>query len=567
MDERRQFRRLLSSFSERFLDNELLSAEGDARQTAVNALALIAALSVTLCLCYFYKYSSLLERASDSMREAISWGDKEFLLSLTMLVTGFVSVITWDALFPDHRDCLTLYSMPIRPRTIFFAKLTATLGLFAAVAVTLNAPTSVLFPWMALGDRLAYTHYFPFLLAHAVAACAASAFIFCCLLALQGLLVTVLSFRWYKWTASWVQMATLFVMLSAFFLMPNIAQPTALSDPRNSMAIHLLPNFWFLGLYEQLMGSNLPVVSELAGMARIGLAAAAILAFSLYAAGYTRYVRKTIEEAETLSGRTLRAGLLSRLADRFLLRRPLERAAFHFTARTMARNRKHRLLLAIYAGAGLAYVLSGASSVFQANGHQINLLNPAISSIPLMLSFFVLLGMRILFTFPVELRANWVFRLTENGQRAEYLSGVRKLMATIGIAPLALGTFPVYGFLWGWEPAARHLLLVTLLLFLALEYMLDGFPKIPFTCSYLPGKINLKAKIGVYLTLFTVLSLAGAAIELALVKAHSGFWIGAAVIAGVLAYRLWKRTGWERELPAFVYEETPDWIAPSMNLG
>jgi hypothetical protein len=172
----------------------------------------------------------------------------------------------------------------------------------------------------------------------------------------------------------------------------------------------------------------------------------------------------------------------------------------------------------------------------------------------------------VLFTMPVELNANWIFRLTENGRPAEYLSGARKLMAAVGIAPLALGTFPIYGLLWGWGYAARHLLMVVLILLLVLEYLMRGFPKIPFTCSFLPGKANLKATIGIYAATFLFFAVLVSRIELALLQARSGYWIGAGIIAVVLAYRAWRRSAWERRLNGFVYEERPDWVLASLDL-
>jgi len=41
---------------------------------------------------------------------------------------------------------------------------------------------------------------------------------------------------------------------------------------------------------------------------------------------------------------------------------------------------------------------------------------------------------------------------------------------------------------WPWTPAAGHLLLLGLLGSILADLSLKGFRKIPFTCSYLPGK-------------------------------------------------------------------------------
>ncbi len=565
MDERSQFRCLLKGFSFRFLENELTSPEGDPFQTIIHALALLFGFAGALVVAYMYKYPFGLSQAPAALREAISWGDKEFLVSFAMAVTALTCILTWDGLFPDRRDCLTLHALPIRNRVIFAAKLSAALLLFAAVTATPNIPLALCFPYEAQGDAMTTASWAAGAVAHLVAACGASAFAFFSLMGLQGLLVSVLSFRLYKWVSAWIQLGSLFVVLAVFFLTPDVAHPATLSDPANRLLIHLLPPFWFLGLYEKVQGADLPVVNELARIAVAGLAVSVLFALGAYALGYRRYVRKTIEEADALARGTRAPGLLSRLADAVLVRQPIERAVFHFAARTMARSRKHRLLLAIYLAVGLAYTLNSVRWLLEGRTARLYKLDSTISSIPMILAFFMLLGMRILFTIPIELRANWIFRLTENGRRFAYLSGVRKFMTVVGIAPLALGTFPVYGLLWGWWYAARHLLLVTLILLLVLEFLMREFPKIPFTCSFLPGKANLKATISVYVILFALFAYLVSTIELNLLRSQTGYWKGAGILAAVLIYRMWRRYQWERRLNGFVYEEHPEWVLASLN--
>src|ERR1019366_4255474 len=45
--------------------------------------------------------------------------------------------------------------------------------------------------------------------------------------------------------------------------------------------------------------------------------------------------------------------------------------------------------------------------------------------------------------------------------------------------------------LWPWRPAAAHLAMLAFLGIILAEFSFDGVQKIPFTCSYLPGKSNL----------------------------------------------------------------------------
>ena len=59
----------------------------------------------------------------------------------------------------------------------------------------------------------------------------------------------------------------------------------------------------------------------------------------------------------------------------------------------------------------------------------------AAVSAPLALSLFVLAGYRYLFRLPVELRANWVFRVNESGNRELLLRGMERFVLCLGCCP------------------------------------------------------------------------------------------------------------------------------------
>lgn len=59
---------------------------------------------------------------------------------------------------------------------------------------------------------------------------------------------------------------------------------------------------------------------------------------------------------------------------------------------------------------------------------------------PLALSLFVLAGYRFLFRLPVELRANWLFRVNEPGSTRKWLTAVERFLLWGAVAPVALGT-------------------------------------------------------------------------------------------------------------------------------
>jgi hypothetical protein len=99
--------------------------------------------------------------------------------------------------------------------------------------------------------------------------------------------------------------------------------------------------------------------------------------------------------------------------------------------------------------------------------------------------------MRVVFVLPAELAANWVFQVTATAAQEIYLGGARKAMLVLGVLPLALGFLPVTVLWWGWAAALKHLLFFTVVSWMLVELLMLRFPKIPFTCPYMPGRANI----------------------------------------------------------------------------
>ena len=126
----------------------------------------------------------------------------------------------------------------------------------------------------------------------------------------------------------------------------------------------------------------------------------------------------------------------------------------------------------------------------------------------------MLVALRVLFAVPTEIGANRVFRLTEIDDKAVYLNGSRKAMWLLGALPFALVTFPIYAVLWGAAPAFEHTVFWLLMSGCLTELLLYRFHKVPFACSYVPGKANLKYLWPVYALALTAYAYWTARLEL-----------------------------------------------------
>jgi len=70
------------------------------------------------------------------------------------------------------------------------------------------------------------------------------------------------------------------------------------------------------------------------------------------------------------------------------------------------------------------------------------------------------------------------------------LAARRRSLFVLSVVPVWTGSVAVFLSLWPWRPAVGHLAFLGLLGAILVELSLGGVQKIPFTCSYLPGRSN-----------------------------------------------------------------------------
>jgi hypothetical protein len=191
-----------------------------------------------------------------------------------------------------------------------------------------------------------------------------------------------------------------------------------------------------------------------------------------------------------------------RWSDRFLPAPP-EQAVFGFTAATLARSGTHRMVLTGFVALAVALIVESFVSLAfngEFRGFRVRTfaLEEASVAAPLALSLFVLAGLRYLFRLPVELRANWVFRVNETGNRRLLLRGVERFVLVLGVIPVALVTLPLELRIFGVVTGAAVSVLTALASLTVGELLLFGFDRIPFTSSYLPGTRPLIETVCLY---------------------------------------------------------------------
>ncbi|HXJ41989.1 MAG TPA: hypothetical protein VNH18_22115, partial [Bryobacteraceae bacterium] len=191
---------------------------------------------------------------------------------------------------------------------------------------------------------------------------------------------------------------------------------------------------------------------------------------------YLRTLRQIVEEPDIEPGGK-RAGFPSSLGN------TLGGAIALFSLRTLSRSRQHRITLAFYLGIAFGFSILLLKSSHGATGAAIY--SSMVSAI------FWIAGTRIVFSVPHTLQANWIFRLLQVRSVGHYLRSVRQPLWVLSAVPFLLAAAVVFLGLWPRRAALMHLAILALVAAITVELCLLGFRKIPFACSYLPGKSNV----------------------------------------------------------------------------
>lgn len=488
-----QFRVLRRQFLFRVVDLEILSghAQGDASKLLGQFAALLVLASVVISFGAF----SVGAAATPDARMNRTLPAEHFLIATTMLVVGLFAVLSWDSIFPDRRDVLVLAPLPVAARTIFLSKLAATATMVGLVVVLLHCAAGLTWPFALAVRGSGIVGFGRAFAAYWLTMLAAGALIYCSVMAVEGLAARILPRRVFLRVSGVLQTAAFCVFVSTYFLERTVDGLGMLTALRNQVLLRLVPTYWFLGLFNELNGSMHPALVPLARRAWIALALSVIAATAAYALSYLRVIRQIVEQPDLAP-----AARGVRWLPRFGNSR--QTAIGQFCVRTLARSRQHRLILALYLGIGLAFtvLLVGllATAPQPPGGFAPDLWHRA--SAPLLAASIVMMalaviGTRAAFGVPLELRANWIFRAVGLQDVGDVLTASRRALLLLSVAPVWLISAGGCFWLWPWRQAAAHLALLGLLGTILADLFLYGFRKIPFACSYLPGKSQVHMKV------------------------------------------------------------------------
>lgn len=296
----------------------------------------------------------------------------------------------------------------------------------------------------------------------------------------------------------------------------------------------------------------------------IAAIAATILVSLLF---HRRYAKRIFESEVKLRGSRLH--LAERIAE-FIARDPRESAILLFALRSLERLKQHRMIRLVYAGVGCALLIESGiglilTGAINRGPIQHGAALDAAFALPLLLFFFLFTGLRYAFRIPVDLRANWLFRLTAQDANVERERALRLIYFGFALLPAVITTLPfLLLVLIRWK-AVYGVCFAALIALIIIERELSNTDTIPLTCSYLPGKRNiLHTGIIYWLTVFGLTTILTAFEAIGAANP-----VRAALAIGVLAmilFRAQKRES-SSEIPELRFEDMPEPAVATLGLA
>ncbi len=418
------------------------------------------------------------------------------LATYSMAGTGFIAALAWDALAFDRRDAAMLGPLPLRPLTIMTAKLAALGTLLAAGSLPINLLNAAVFAGVT-GDQLGWTVLVTHLMDIFAAAVAASIFVFAAIVMIRTTVGWIGGPRLMAALGPPLQFVCLVALLSLVTLSPAVLSIRFMT---NTLA-NWMPPAWFMGAFEYLRGSSrtfsrdVPVLM-LARRACVGTAIAIAGAWMTTVLEVRRQLVRASAASPSLG--LVGSARVSRGLARVLVGRSgVARTTADFILLTLARTREPRMPIAINAAIGATIVIA-AMSMHTRNLSSLAHPRTAVLWIPLVVGYWIAVGVRASFFVTSEAPASWVFRLSAPRDATAYLSAVRASMMALVVPPEIATSALIMVPLLGWGSGAWHVLFDGMMAILLVEVVALTARHIPFTRPFQPGHANLKARWWIY---------------------------------------------------------------------
>ena len=553
---------LTRHFFRQLFDFGILSDAGaDAvRRLLIGLIAVMMSMGLLLTRVYLQKYAALSERFHDwgtgyklnlEPYQLAILGDGALVIAFPMLIVGFVVVLVSSSLFPSDIDCRILLPLAVSKRVLFASKALATTafaGLFAIGAHVAMMPLVILMWNSRWADRGLSAQ----LIAHAFASLGASIVTALGIISIAGVLLIAVPRSRLQAASIGFRGIALFALVLSIPLACRLPTIGALIA-RESRLFYLVPPVWFLCIEQLLLGKATPYFVRLAQIAAIVGIASFAIAVGSYLFLYQRLERVILQP------------VVSAQSPRHRTRFGRNTAAIGpFMNATLKRSPFHQGVFVIIAAGGAGLVLNSLINDWHA-GALTDADEPVMTTViwaAFALVFALNVAVRAALVLPLELRANWIFRMTEDeATRAEEMSAVVRTLVLLGVVlPLAM-LFPLEWAVLGVR--AIHCTSIAGLCGLVLvELHMTEWRRIPFTCSYEPSRQLMWQAMVIGVAAFVAFTAIGPRLVWYSIR-HPVGWMGVMIVLTAVLLYLWRQRRWMSRQASLMFEDVlPSEVEP-----
>lgn len=153
-----------------------------------------------------------------------------------------------------------------------------------------------------------------------------------------------------------------------------------------------------------------------------------------------------------------------------------------------------------------------------------------------------IVGVRVVFSVPIDLRANWIFRMMQLPGGCDCLRARRRTLVVLALTPCLLVFAAIFLLLWPWTLAVGHLTELCLLGVTIAECCLFGKPTIACTRPWLPGRSNLHLTFWLCTNLLMLLVSKGVQYEQQALATRGRYVTLMLVLGGTACLTRWRTT-------------------------
>lgn len=571
----RQFRLLTRDATRRLLNSALLAREGDPFGFAIWMLALVSTPPSFYAVHQLLGYVTL-RFASPAVFERTVLGDRLIFVIYAMVSAFLLASLVWEALFPDRAEQEILGVLAVRPRTAAAARLLAALSIGAAFALAVNGPAALIFTVASTGHP-ALRHSHVLFIGHLASTYLAGLSVFLTLLAIRGALAVAFGARVGRWMAVGLQFTAIIALVELFFFMPALLD-VSLRLMRDADGATWFPPVWFASLFSWIGRDARPAFAEASRWAVLAPALLALVVVPLYVLSGSRISRGLLETQDRHRPAKGRRALEA-IAGGVRMCAPV-RALFLFASSSLGRSRPHLLMLSSYVSLGIALVIFRVvvlglprppshsaparlrydpASVFGGEP------TAGLLAVPLIVIFFLVVGLRAAFRVPTDPAASWPLRLRPP-RSVDCARATWWTLVVLGLGPVIAVTLLAALVLWPLPSAMATTLVTTASGLLLVEWVLIGWTAVPFACEHAPSSDTVKWKWIAGLAALVGFAFVLSPLEARAVQSASGtaMYLGAALVVWLLLRMRQLRALAQREA---TFEEASGDSAAVLNLS